>query len=254
MPFTFAHPLYALPAKLAIRRLSLTGLVLGSMSPDFEYFLALEPYATIGHTWRGFWLQALPIGILLGLLFHMLVKRELARHLPAWQDLDRRAIGLVVRGQPREKRYIWMSLSFFAALLIGFGSHLLVDAFTHQGGYFVVRYVWLQHSVVMDYPLFKLLQHSLSLIGLIVLGLLCIRALRDTNPLQHSAGRVSTRDKLWYWLIVAAAMLATVLLKLLLSEGSNYIGMIIVSSISGTFLGITGASLWSMIRHWSTKK
>ncbi|WP_020616891.1 DUF4184 family protein [Paenibacillus daejeonensis] len=253
MPFTFAHPLYALPAKLVLRRLSLTGLVLGSMSPDFEYFLALEPYATIGHTWRGFWLQALPLSILLGLLFHQLVKRELARHLPAWQDLDRRAVQLAARGQPHGKQYLWMPFHFVAALLIGFGSHLLVDAFTHQGGYFVVRYAWLQHRVVMDYPLFKLLQHSLSLLGLIVLGLLCMRILRQTKPL-HSKARVPARDKLHFGLIVTAVTVTTVLMKLFLSESNNYLGMTIVSSISGTLFGITAASLWSMIRYFSTKK
>ena len=40
MPFTFSHPAAVLPLRLLPRHwFSLTGLVIGSMVPDFEYFL-----------------------------------------------------------------------------------------------------------------------------------------------------------------------------------------------------------------------
>ncbi|SEP14833.1 DUF4184 family protein [Paenibacillus sp. OV219] len=58
MPFTFAHPAYALPLKfINPRYLSATGLVLGSMAPDFEYFLTLEPHQTIGHSFSGLFVR-----------------------------------------------------------------------------------------------------------------------------------------------------------------------------------------------------
>jgi hypothetical protein len=50
LPFTFAHPSSSFPIKcIKPRYFSLVGLILGSMSPDFEYFIALEPYQIIGH-------------------------------------------------------------------------------------------------------------------------------------------------------------------------------------------------------------
>jgi hypothetical protein len=42
MPFTFAHPAIVLPLKhLPKRWYSLTGLIIGSMTPDFEYFIRM---------------------------------------------------------------------------------------------------------------------------------------------------------------------------------------------------------------------
>ncbi|WP_220463965.1 DUF4184 family protein [Adhaeribacter radiodurans] len=39
MPFTFSHPAIVLPLTLLLRKwYSLTGLVIGSLTPDFEYF------------------------------------------------------------------------------------------------------------------------------------------------------------------------------------------------------------------------
>ncbi|OAB48362.1 hypothetical protein PBAT_01615 [Paenibacillus antarcticus] len=89
MPFTFAHPLYAAPLKLLKPKyMSLTGIILGSMAPDFEYFIALEPYQSIGHTTKGFFIQAIPLSILLAFVFHLLIKVPLTRNLPSLFDMD----------------------------------------------------------------------------------------------------------------------------------------------------------------------
>ncbi|AIK36171.1 hypothetical protein BG07_3819 [Bacillus pseudomycoides] len=52
MPFTFAHPAAVIPFCKKQRYVSVTALVLGSMVPDFEYFLHFRPYGVIGHTFR----------------------------------------------------------------------------------------------------------------------------------------------------------------------------------------------------------
>ncbi|GBF74487.1 hypothetical protein PA598K_02835 [Paenibacillus sp. 598K] len=245
MPFTFAHPLYALPARLVVRRLSLSGLVLGSMAPDFEYFLALEPYATIGHTWRGFWLQALPLGVVLALTFHYLVKRQLARHLPSLGALDRRAAALAAASTNynRLRDRILAGLNFLLALLIGFISHIVVDGFTHRGGYAVVRAAWLQRELG-GYPVYKLLQHGLSLLGLAVLTVLILRALAAVR-LTTSSPSLPVSRKLVYWAILGVVALATLSLKLLLTDSDNLLGITVVSTLSGGMLGIVTASVWS---------
>ncbi|WP_240482010.1 DUF4184 family protein [Flavobacterium psychrophilum] len=39
MPFTFSHPAIILPLRYLPRQwFSLTGLIIGSLTPDFEYF------------------------------------------------------------------------------------------------------------------------------------------------------------------------------------------------------------------------
>lgn len=51
MPFTFAHPAAVLP--LGVKKtkyIDFTALVIGSMAPDFEYFIHFKPYQEYGHT------------------------------------------------------------------------------------------------------------------------------------------------------------------------------------------------------------
>ena len=55
MPFTFAHPAAIIPINSRFKsKFCLTGLVLGSMAPDFEYFIRLKPYSAYGHNLIGF--------------------------------------------------------------------------------------------------------------------------------------------------------------------------------------------------------
>lgn len=59
MPFTISHAIYAIPIRhIMPKYFSVMGLILGSMSPDFEYFIYLEPYVTIGHSIQGLLFQA----------------------------------------------------------------------------------------------------------------------------------------------------------------------------------------------------
>ena len=89
MPFTFSHPLYAVPLhRAAPKWLSITGLLLGSMAPDLEYFAAMESYRTIGHTLTGFVLLGLPLSIALAFAFHLVLKPVLSKFMPSVWGLD----------------------------------------------------------------------------------------------------------------------------------------------------------------------
>jgi hypothetical protein len=51
MPFTFSHPALILPlTRLPKRWVSATGLVIGSIVPDFEKFLKMNDGNTYSHT------------------------------------------------------------------------------------------------------------------------------------------------------------------------------------------------------------
>src|SRR5437879_5082045 len=106
MPFTFlAHQAAVLPLKIA-RPAWFCGwaLVFGSMAPDFEYFARGEPWSTIGHTLAGQFTLCLPATLLLVLFF-------------------RRAV-------------TWRSVP---SALLGSGSHVLWDGFTHEHGFVAER-------------------------------------------------------------------------------------------------------------------
>jgi hypothetical protein len=162
MPFTLSHPAAIIP--LARQRLVLSALVVGSMSPDFLYFINLAPRGQFGHTPAGVFLFCLPPGMLTLWLFHTLMKWPLLSLCPqALQErLMRPAQGFTFRSMSRQ-------LLIVLSILIGAGTHLLWDGFTHEYGWAVSRLSFLSWSVIeigaRSIPVFKLLQHLSTVIG-----------------------------------------------------------------------------------------
>ena len=62
----------------------MTGLVAGSICPDFEYFFRLDVYSYYGHTWKGIFWFDLPLSILLAFVFHLVARDPLIDNLPAF--------------------------------------------------------------------------------------------------------------------------------------------------------------------------
>ncbi|MEN2414974.1 DUF4184 family protein [Flavobacterium mesophilum] len=83
MPFTFSHPAIILPFKYFPKSwFSMTGLVIGSLTPDFEYFMRMKVQSIYSHTLLGvFWFD-LPLAIALTFIFHSIVCNSLFLNLP----------------------------------------------------------------------------------------------------------------------------------------------------------------------------
>ena len=162
MPFTLSHPAAIIP--FARQRLVLSALVVGSMSPDFLYFINLAPRGQFGHTPAGVFLFCLPLGMLTLWLFHTLMKWPLLSLCP--QALQERLMGPA-------QGFAFLSLSrqllIVLSILIGAGTHLLWDGFTHEYGWAVSRLSFLRWSVIeigaRSIPVFKLFQHLSTVIG-----------------------------------------------------------------------------------------
>ncbi|GAB5466418.1 MAG: hypothetical protein Kapaf2KO_18540 [Candidatus Kapaibacteriales bacterium] len=83
MPFTFSHPAAIIPLKKVFKdKLSLASLVIGSIVPDFEYFIRLRLYSEHSHTLEGLFYFDLPLGIVIVLLFYGIIKEPLVNNLP----------------------------------------------------------------------------------------------------------------------------------------------------------------------------
>lgn len=249
LPFTFAHPAVILPFRRINKRyLSTTGLILGSMAPDFEYFIMLEPYQSIGHTFLGLFLQAIPLCVLFAFIWYQLVMKELALHLPISIEKKRRhglttTTAIHPRWQLSQMRD-WMV--YITSVVLGFYSHIFLDAFTHQTGFFVQRWTWLNDSLIFNIPIYKFMQHGFTLIGLMVIGWWFLR----TYSLRRKENQIR-KQQVWFWLVVGIVMITTVLFKLLIS-GRITVGMLVVSPISGFVLGIVSASFIAVLkRKWS---
>ncbi|MCM3626041.1 DUF4184 family protein [Paenibacillus glycanilyticus] len=240
MPYTLAHPLFAYPLKYVNRKFaSVTGLVLGSMGPDLEYFVHLQPHQTIGHTIMGLFLQVIPLSIVLGLLFHYVVKTSLALHLPSAFDLDKRAYGLLNRWNMRSFR-AW--LIYLLSVVIGFCTHVLIDGFTHESGYFVKHLTILNKTIVLNLPLFKILQYSFSLLGLAVIALTILSHLYRSDPQAKSIPAVPSYQKWLFWTVVCLWVVLLTGLKLYVS-GLPAVSIVVVAPISGACVGLVAASL-----------
>jgi hypothetical protein len=170
MPFTLAHPAIVLPLVGRLRvPYATSALVIGAMAPDFEYFMRLRPSATISHTLAGLFFFCLPIGMLVLVVFHWMIKRPAALLLPDWL---RCRIAAAMRSRPVRPSDVGL---IGVLLVAGAATHLAWDSFTHSGGWAVQRWPALSAPVGtvlgLQIAVYKLLQHGSTLIGLVVLAL-----------------------------------------------------------------------------------
>ena len=129
MPFTVCHVAAAVP--LIRYGLVPSALVAGSMAPDLEYFLFLSLNTERSwHSLRGALLYAVPAGLLLLWIYHVLLKLPLLSLLST--DLQRRL-------QSNARPFAFGPTRRFLMLLFSVGigvlTHVLWDSFTHTRGW-----------------------------------------------------------------------------------------------------------------------
>ena len=83
MPWTLSHPLAVLPLRrLTPRPLDFAALVIGSMTPDFGYYINRFDLSNLAHTLPGSFIVCLPTGVIMMLVFY-LACRPVCYALPA---------------------------------------------------------------------------------------------------------------------------------------------------------------------------
>jgi hypothetical protein len=209
------------------------------MSPDFEYFIMLEPYQSIGHSLTGLFLQAIPLCVILAVIFHVIVKEILVLHLPSNYNIDQRAYNTLSKWRLNPKGWV----VFILSVIIGFLTHVFIDGFTHFNGYFVQRYSPLRDLMIYNFPLYKILQHSFSAFGLLMLTWMIISSLYRHHETITTIPAVSTKQKIVFWTSVVVVAVVLTSIKLFFSSSGNIIGILVVSPITGGCLGILLVSM-----------
>jgi hypothetical protein len=245
MPFTFSHPALAVPFYLAKKRwFSLTGLVAGSIAPDFAYFIQMKKAVSrFSHTIPGIFLFDLPMAIFLAVIFHGIVKGPLVNHLPRpfyrrlgpyaeghWKGFNERAVIIVL------------------SILIGAGTHLLWDAVTHTTmdweGVKSIESDFLGHHLTAN--AYRIIHIVNSIIGLLFLGWLAWRM--PMHPMPRRKGRS------WlYWPVIALVAFIIFLLRLRLGPHAGKDDMIVIS-ISASLLAVTIVSFFYNKRQLTSSK
>ncbi|MCX2743454.1 DUF4184 family protein [Mangrovivirga sp. M17] len=166
MPFTLSHTIAVLPLR-GIKLLSLTGLIIGSMTPDFEYFIRMSLKSEFSHDFLGAFYFDLPVGIAFCFIYHQLCKEFIIDNSPPF--ISERMV------KYREFRWwsyfkqnaIWIIVS----VLIGALTHVVWDSFTHGNGFMVGVFPFLKKGIPIfgtSYPIFYMIQHVSTAIGLII--------------------------------------------------------------------------------------
>jgi hypothetical protein len=238
MPFTFSHPAVVLPFNYLSRKwLSLTGLVIGSMTPDFEYFLRMRVLSIYSHTWPGlFWYDA-PLGFVLTLVYITLVKDNLIHHLPPY--LNKRFSVYKNTGEKWHWHYLPMVL---LSVVIGAATHIFWDSFTHPTGYFLSKLPTLKQNVfigIHHFRLYKMLQQFSSLAGAI-----CIIVVIITLPNHRQTNSKSIVN---YWLILLITAALVLIIRLLTGLTLQQYGDVIVTVITCMLLGLIVTSILSLL-------
>jgi hypothetical protein len=199
MPFTFSHPAAVLPAKfLPEKWVSMTALVIGSTTPDFEYFIRMRNHSVYSHTWSGMFWYDLPLAFILTFIYHNLVRDGLIDNLPAFirnkvykfKELD---------WNNYVKRHFFVVVT---SLLVGIASHIAWDGFTHRNGYFVEMIPWLRQLVMVmgvGHYRYYILQGISSVVGglIVAYSILSIKAEAETPK----------RNIVPYWVVASAVAL-----------------------------------------------
>lgn len=230
MPFTFSHPAIVLPLVFLPRKwFSLTGLIIGSLTPDFEYFIRMKIQSDYSHTVGGLFWFDLPLGLLLAFLFHNLVRNSLFDNSPPFLK-SRFSLFRQFNWNHYFKKNV---LVVVVSILIGAASHLFWDSFTHPHGYFIERLPALSQSIQLfgkDIPFFKILQHSST-----VLGGLAIAFVIYQLPTHKITNKKINPN---YWIILFGLTISIVLVRFINGHEINQYGNVIVTAISAGLLSL----------------
>ena len=238
MPFTFSHPAIVLPAKYLPRKLySWTGLVIGSLVPDFEYFLRMKVESKYSHTLAGvFWFD-LPLGILLAFIFHNIVRNKLIYNLPRFLKSRLLAFNNFNWNNYFRKN----SFVVIVSIIIGALSHILWDSFTHGSGFFVQTIHSLKTNVNVfgiQIFIFKVLQHGSTIVGGLIIIYEVLKLPKNNNVLSSFGFR--------YWTLVFVLTLIIVSARFATGLEYKLYGDLIVTGISAGLVSI-------ILTSWVTK-
>lgn len=235
MPFTFSHPAIVLPfSSLTSRWVSMTGLIIGSVVPDFEYFIRLQVNSIYSHTIPGLFWFDLPVGLLAVFIYQVFVKDNLIENLPT--GLNSRFTRF--RGIYRDGSLLAYIIILCLSVLTGAASHLFWNAFTHPHGYFVGVLPMLSKTLTIGTHhlfVYKLIQHGSTILGAaFIITFIFLMPQGKLKKNRHISG---------FWLQIAIVSIIVLVIRFLTGLSINQYGNVIVVVIAGALLGLIVASV-----------
>ena len=193
MPFTLAHPVAVLPFARC-RRVHFPAMVIGSLAPDFVYFLHGRAVPG-GHGLANLLWPNLPLCFALYALYLALWHHTLRDFLPDCLNAAYRLPESTIAAAPHKCRQTAaVLLTFVFSSLFGMITHLFLDAFTHPTGWFVQHFAPLQQTV-FTLPAYKWLQYGGGVFGL---GGCLLFTLRSARRRPHRSAKTAwQKSRFW---------------------------------------------------------
>lgn len=227
MPFTFSHPAAVLPFVLLHKKwVSVTALVIGSITPDFEYFFRLEQYSFYSHTWVGMFWFDLPLALLLIYLFNYLIKKELIENLPEFLNRRFSPFALEQRNLDNVKDLIIVLIS----LLTGILSHIIWDRVTHKSV-----------NLIDQQEHYNVFWEANSVAGAILIA----AAVWKMTPEK----KTQKNNIYIYWLSISIITLIIIYIRYLSTSQIREVG---ISAIVGFFSGLIITSVITKLKNASS--
>jgi hypothetical protein len=192
MPFTFSHPAIVLPLTKARLNLSATGLIIGSMVPDFEYFIRMIDKTKYSHTLFGIFWFDLPLTLLVSFIYHQVVRNSLFDNLPSFLK-DRFS---VYKKFNWPKYFVKNWTIVLVSIIVGSVSHILWDGVTHHTMFYVKQadLSTMMKIGTINLAGYKFLQLASSVVG----GLAVIYSIFSLRRIHQPKTKIDYR----YWVMV----------------------------------------------------
>ena len=226
----------------------LSALVIGSVVPDFWYFLPFALKRADTHSFAGFFWFCLPVGLVLYLAYHSFAKRPLLELLPQPLALRLAGSGLAQPGLPRAS-----AAAVIGSLALGALTHLVWDAATHDGRFVDRVLPGLDASVfaIGAYQAYgySLLQHASTLAGLALLAWWARRWFREAPraplPLRRFSPGAATAV-----LVAVAVATAWIAASALAVMWRQHTGLIVSRELAKIAFGHAGgAALLALLAY-----
>jgi hypothetical protein len=203
VPFTVSHAAAVLPLhRFSKHQLPLTALMIGSMAPDFGYFFSAEVSRQLTHSFSGLFVFALPAGLAVWLFYvAVLEKATITLLSDRWHTrfahTDALTAPLIGRA--------------CIAIVLGAGTHLIWDAFTHRGTFVTNAFPVLTGPTpgFSWMPIYHLLHGASSVVGLVILALWARGLHRVPAKSVIRPYKISERARMGaLWFLIFASLIA----------------------------------------------